>query len=298
MKTICITGATSGIGLVIACELAFKGNKVIATARNIEKGHELLSHYRNNYPNGKGTIKIIQCDLSSFESIVKACNQIRIENSCIDVLINNAGVWNFSYRESQNNIEETLHVNVLAPLLINYLLLDSLAKSNHAKSIFAASALHQGDVDLSNLESKIRFSGFKAYRQSKLEVILLTRLLAKKLASINIGVYCEHPGLVNTKLGRDANWFSNLFFRVMGISPEKGAKTLMYLAEENKQNLISGEYYYKREVTKTTKQSYDMIVAQQLLYKLEYYLKDYISDPSLIFETHIQKHEDALPFTY
>lgn len=52
-------------------------------------------------------------------------------------------------------------------------------------------------------------NGFNAYRQSKLEVILLCRLLAKKLSSINIGVYCEHPGLVNTKLGRDANWFSN-----------------------------------------------------------------------------------------
>lgn len=298
MKTIFITGATSGIGLVTSCELASYGNKVLATARNIERGNELLSHYRNNYPNGKGTIKIVVCDLSSFESIVKACNQVRIENSCIDILINNAGVWNFSYRESQNHIEETLHVNVLAPLLINYLLLDALSKSNEAKSIFAASALHQGDVDFSNLESKEHFSGFNAYRQSKLEVILLCRLLAQKLASVNIGVYCEHPGLVNTKLGRDANWFSNLFFRVMGLSPEKGARTLIYLAEENKNNLVTGEYYYKKEVKKITKQSYDLHVAQILLNKLEFYLKDYISDPSLIFETQTKKHEDVTPFTY
>lgn len=298
MKTIFITGATSGIGLVTACELASKGHKVLATARNMEKGNELLSHYRKNYPNGLGIIKINVCDLSSFESIVKACNQVRMENSCIDVLINNAAVWNFSYRESRNNIEETLHVNVLAPLLINYLLLDSLAKSNQAKSIFAASGLHQGDIDFSNLENKEHFSGLNAYRQSKLEVILVSRLLAKKLASINIGVYCEHPGLVNTKLGRDANWFSNLFFRVMGLPPEKGARTLIYLAEEDKQNLISGEYYYKKEVKKITKQSYDMVVAQQLLDTLEIYLKDYISDPSLIFETHSQKHENAIPLTY
>jgi NAD(P)-dependent dehydrogenase (short-subunit alcohol dehydrogenase family) len=298
MKTIFITGATSGIGLVTACELASRGNMIIATVRNVDRGHELLDHYNNNYPNGKGKIKTKVCDLSSFEDIVKTCSQVRIENDCIDVLINNAGVWNFSYCESHNNIEETLHVNVLAPLLINYLLLDVLSKSNQAKSIFAASALHQGNIDFSNIESKEHFSGFNAYRQSKLEVILMCRLLAKKLAVVNIGVYCEHPGLVNTKLGRDANWFSNLFFRVMCLPAEKGARTLIYLAEENKNNLITGEYYYKKAVKKTTKQSYDMTMAQKLLDKLEIYLKDYISDPSLIFEKPIKKHDDAIPYTY
>lgn len=143
MKTIFITGATSGIGLVTACELASDGSRVIATARNNEKGNELLSYYRNNYPYGKGTIKFTLCDLASFESIVHACDQVRRENDCIDVLINNAGVWNFCYRESRDKIEETPQVNVLAPLLINYLLLDVLSKSSQAKSIFAASALHQ-----------------------------------------------------------------------------------------------------------------------------------------------------------
>ena len=285
MKTIFITGATSGIGLVAACELASGGDLVLATARNPERGNDLLTHYRNNYPKGKGTIKIIICDLSSFESIVKACRQVGVENSCIDTLINNAGIWNFSYQVSQNNIEETLHVNVLAPLLINYLLLDLLLKSKQAKSIFTASALHQGDVDFSRLENKENFSGFTAYRQSKLEVILLCRLLAGKLESSNVGMYCQHPGLVNTKLGRHASWVANLFFRLLGLPPEKGARTLIYLAQENAANLVTGEYYYKTKVKKITTQSYDLIVAQKLLDTLEIYLKKYITKSSLIFET-------------
>lgn len=298
MKTIFITGATSGIGSITACELASRGNKILATARNTENGKELIKYYRTNYPKGKGTIKIITCDLSSFESIVNACSEVSADNHCIDMIINNAGIWNFSYRESLNHIEETLHVNVLAPLLINYLLLDALSNSDQAKSIFAASALHQGNVDFDNLENKEHFNGFNTYRQSKLEVILLCRLLAKKLYSANIGVYCEHPGLVSTKLGRDANWFSNLFFRVFGLSAYKGAQTLIYLAEENKNNLVSGEYYYKKEVKKTSKQSNDMAVAQKLLDKLEVYIKDYISDPSLIFETSTKTHTHAIPFLY
>ena len=108
MKTIFITGATSGIGLVTACELASNGNKVLATVRNVARGNELLARYKNSYPNGKGTIKIVACDLSSFGSIVKACNQVRIENDCIDVLINNAGVWNFSFKESRNKIGHSI----------------------------------------------------------------------------------------------------------------------------------------------------------------------------------------------
>jgi NAD(P)-dependent dehydrogenase (short-subunit alcohol dehydrogenase family) len=284
MKQIFITGATSGIGLAAACKLASNGNRIIATARTLEKGNQLISHYKSNYPQGEGSIEMVICDLSSFESIVNACNEVKLKCGYLDVIINNAGLWNFSYKESRNKIEETLHVNVLAPLLINHLLLDVLLKSKDAKSIFAASALHQGDVDFKNLEFKNNFSGFKAYRQSKLEVILLCRLLANKLKKYNVGVYCEHPGLVNTKLGRDANWFSNLFFRLMGLPPEKGAETIVYLAEENKSNLISGEYYTKKAVKKITTQSYDLQVAEKLLAVLKPYLAKYLGASSAILE--------------
>jgi retinol dehydrogenase-14 len=284
MKNIFITGATSGIGLVAACELATEGNRVLALARSLEKGGVLLAHYKSKYPKGKGSIEIVLGDLSSFESVVKACHEVKSRIDCLDVIINNAGIWNFSYKESSNKIEEIFHVNVLAPLLINDLLLELLIKSKDAKTIFAASALHQGEVDFSNLEFKHNFSGFKAYRQSKLEVILLTRLLAQKLEKLGVGVYCEHPGLVDTKLGRDAGWFSNLFFRLMGMSPENGAKTLVYLAQENKSKLISGEYYAKKEIKKITPQSYDLKVAEKLLRTLKPYLAHYLSPSSIIFE--------------
>ncbi len=275
-NTIFITGATSGIGLETACALVADGNHIIATARNLEKGQLLINASKSRNPAAKGTIEIVICDLSSFQSIVSACKEVKSKHSIIDTIINNAGTWNFHYRESKDKIEEIFQVNVLAPLLINHLLFETLSKSADAKSIFAASGLHQGDVDFNNLEFKNKFSGFKAYRQSKLEVILLCRLLAKKPNKGNIGFYCEHPGLVNTQLGRDANWFSNLFFRVFGISPAKGAETLIYLAREDKSKLVSGEYYYLKQVKKITPQSYDMKTAEKLLGVLKSYLKEYI----------------------
>jgi NAD(P)-dependent dehydrogenase (short-subunit alcohol dehydrogenase family) len=289
-KTIFITGATSGIGLVTACELAAHGNNVIATARSQEKGEHLLSGYQRSYGGKSGTIEIVKCDLSSFESIADACNQVKAKHEYIDTLINNAGVWNFQYQESKNHIEEIFHVNVLAPLLINHLLFDLLVKSKEAKSIFAASALHQGDVDFSNLESRNNFSGVRAYRQSKLEVILICRWLAKRLEDKGVGVYCEHPGFVSTNLGRNANWFAKLFFRFMAIPPEKGAQTLIYLAEEDKGHLVTGEYYYLKAVKKITPQSYDMEVAQRLIDNLKTYLTKYITSSSPILESTINQN--------
>ncbi len=138
MKKIFITGATSGIGMAAACKLAANGNRIIATVKNAENGNLLQSHYKSHFPQGQGSIEIIQCNLSSFESIVDACDQVKANHTFIDVLINNAGIWNFSYRESKSKIEETFHVNVLAPLLINHLLLGLLLKSKEPKSIFAA----------------------------------------------------------------------------------------------------------------------------------------------------------------
>jgi NAD(P)-dependent dehydrogenase (short-subunit alcohol dehydrogenase family) len=286
MKNIVITGATSGVGMNAACTLAGRGNRVLVLARSAEKGNALEKYYRKNYaPTGKGSIEIVLCDLNSFESITNACNQIIACTPFIDVLINNAGVWNSNYRESEDGIEETLQVNVLAPLLLNHLLLNHLLKSNDARSIFAASALHQGTIEFFDLEFKDNFSGFKAYRQSKLSIILLCRLLAKKFSDTNIGFYCEHPGFINTGITRDTNWFTKFLFHMLGDSPEKGARTLVHLAVRCKSQLVSGEYYVNKQIRETSPQSYDLEVAETLLEAYCEYLTNYIGTSSPILDS-------------
>ena len=277
-----MTGATSGLGLVAACELAAEGATLIATARNPNRGDRLIQTYQKKYPQGKGTIEIVICDLASFDSIISACNQVKEKFSHLDILINNAGLWNFSYRETDNHIEETLQVNAIAPLLLNHLLLELLQKADAPKSIFTASGLHQGEINFGNLEYKRGFSGFLAYRQSKLAVILMTRWLSRHLEKAGVGVYCLHPGLVSTDLGRKSGWFAHLFFKVFGISAKKGARTLIFLAKTEKDKLVSGEYYFKKRVRKITAQSYDLEVAQKLADRFKDYLKGYLDSGSLL----------------
>lgn len=278
---ILITGATSGIGWVAACELASKGAKVIATARSAEKAKALIDHYQMAYPHGVGTIETIHCDLSSFESAAAACELYRNKYGKLDTLMLNAGIWNFSFRESKNGIEEILQVNVLAPVLMVQLLKDMLAKSSSAKVIFTASALHMGPLDFNDPEHRINFSGFKAYSHSKLSIILMTRLLAKTLSNSGIGVYAQHPGLVNTELGRDASWSANLFFRVFGISAKKGAQTMIYLASTPKNELSSGAYYTKSKIKTISAESSDMKMAEKLKTMVDSYLEKYLKTASV-----------------
>jgi NAD(P)-dependent dehydrogenase (short-subunit alcohol dehydrogenase family) len=181
------------------------------------------------------------------------------------VLINNAGVWNNSFKESPEGIEETFAVNVLAPYLLFGNFIDLLRKTNNPQMITVSSGLHFGKINFADIEYRKKFSGFHAYRQSKLAVILLTRLLSEKFSDAGIRINCMHPGVVNTQLGRHGNILFNSMFKLFGKSPEKGADTLVYLASSPDANNISGEYFENRKAKRTTAQSYDMQAAEKLL---------------------------------
>lgn len=282
-KTFFMTGATSGLGKEAALALAKKGNTIIALVRNKTKGEQLISLNQKLNPN-KGNIKLIEGDLNSFDSIKKACEKIKLRFVKLDCIILNAGIMNFRHIKTENDIEETFQVNLLSPLLICHHLIDLLKESKNAKIIFTASALHQGDINYNDIEFNNNFSGFKVYRQSKLGVILICRLLAQKLAPHDITICSQHPGLVKTELGRSAGWFSKLIFSLMGKSAKKGAENLIYLMETSKNKLISGEYYVNKKVKEITPQSYDINTAEKLLKVIRKYLSKYISTESLIFK--------------
>jgi len=270
-----MTGATSGLGKVSAMKSANKGDTVIILARNIIKAEALKSQFNSQYPNAVGKIEIVEGNLNSFDSVYSSCLEIKSKYPVIDMIVNNAGIMNFEFKQTTDGIEETLQVNLLSPLLICHLLFGNLEKSRDPKIIFTSSGLHQGEINFRNLGFKNSFSSFKVYRQSKLGVILICRLLANSLKNHNVSIYSQHPGIVRTNLGRNAGWFSRMIFYLLGKSPEKGSQTLSYLIEKQNSLLESGEYYADKEITKTSKESYDMAIAEKLLNKVGEYLEKY-----------------------
>ncbi|MEO9257917.1 MAG: SDR family NAD(P)-dependent oxidoreductase [Crocinitomicaceae bacterium] len=282
-KIIFMTGATSGFGKISALKAAKNGSTLLVLARNKEKGQALCTEFKNLYPNSSGKIEIIEGDLSSFDSVHSACKEVILKYTVIDMIVNNAGIMNFESKKTINNIEETLQVNLLTPVLICHLLFENLKKSNDPKIIFTSSGLHQGEIHFDNLEFKNSFSSFKVYRQSKLGVILICRLLSKYLEKDKVGIYSQHPGMVRTNLGQRAGWFSKMIFYLMGKSPKKGSQNLSFLIETPNSALKSGEYYADKKITTTTKESYDMEVAKNLLQTIYSYIKPYIKSESVIF---------------
>ena len=271
-KNAIITGATSGIGLVIADHLVRSGYSVIVLGRSEKKLDDLVD--RLNLVNSNCDVRTVLCDLSSFTSVIKAVQSVKSLTKSIDLFVLNAGLWNFEFIESKDKIEETFHVNLLSPILIFKELEELIPKNDESKVIFTSSGLHQGEIQFEDLEFRQNFSGFKAYRQSKLGLLLLTRWLSHQHKYEGISFFSVHPGMVNTQLGRSAGWLSRSIFKLFGKSKEKGAQTHIHLIKEDANLLKNGAYYANKKVTKTTKYSYQMEEANKLWDIVQKYLKN------------------------
>lgn len=283
-KIVFMTGATSGLGKAASCELADKGAKVFAMVRNDHKGKQLIEYYTSEYKEHKGSLELIKGNLNDLSSVVSMCEELISKTDRLDIIINNAGIMNFKFAESIDGIEETLQVNLLAPVLITHLLAHLLIESDDPKVIYTASALHQGTIRFKDIEFRKGFSSFKSYKQSKLGIILMTRLFAKDLSSYGISVFAQHPGFVSTSLGDRAGFISRLIFRLFGKSPEDGAVNLLYLCNTPSNHLSNGEYYADQNVKEITKESYDLVLAHKLKQTIEGYLKTFIKNEGIIFD--------------
>lgn len=269
-KTALITGATSGIGSVVAEHLVKKGYTLYVLGRSQEKLTNTINHLRKL--NSNVNVQPILCDLASISSVHNACQKIRASAGSIDLFVLNAGIWNFQFSKTEDNIEETLQVNVLSHVIIFKELISMMPNNGLSKVIFTSSGLHQGQIYFDDLEFRKTFSGFKSYRQSKLAVILLTRWLSKQTKYNGISFYCVHPGMVNSELGRNAGWFSKSIFKLFGKNKHTGAKTHLYLIDQSPKHLISGGYYSNCKLTPTNSYSNDLDIANRLWSVLQEYL--------------------------
>ena len=274
-KVCIVTGANSGMGKIIATDLANKGATLIMVCRIREKPHVALNEVsaKSKNPN----IELMITDLSSQKEIRELANKIKEKYPKIDLLINNAGGMNFKYSETSQGIETTFATNHLAYFLLTNLLLDNLKASENARIInIASEASKNAKIDFEDINLKKDYSTFKAYSQSKLANILFTYELARRLNNqnnnnnnqCNITVNCVHPGNIpNTKLGQGSKLFAN-FIKTLPkdqiLTPEEGAKTTIWLATSKDAQEITGKYFYKKEQIKSNPISYNLNIAKRL----------------------------------
>ena len=267
-KTVVISGATNGIGKAATIELSRENPKLLFTYRNQRLADELLAEIKDISPSTQ--VQSVYCDFSDQDSIKKCTNKINDLCANIDVLINNAGVVNTSYHETDEGIENTFAVNHLGYFLFTNLLLQKLKGDNETRIVNVSSAAHSfvKEMQWEDINFKNNFGqGLKPYGQSKLANLLFTRYLSIKLSTENISVNAIHPGGVNTSLGsQNKAWYSKplrLILRPFFRSPLKGAESIIYLATKQDDG-VTGEYFVDSKIHKSSSYSKNLEEAHKL----------------------------------
>lgn len=239
MKTIVITGATSGIGFETARILTRRGNFVIGVGHSEEGCNQAREKIARENPNAKFIFFV--ADLMQQREVNRVADDITTYLSqnfagALDVLINNAGCVKSWYMTTEEGYEQQFALNYLAGFLLTYRLLGMIQKAN-GRIIMTGSDSHKGikvhwrDVMLSRA-----YNPLTAYKQSKLCTVLFAKALSERFSNKGVHAYVVDPGLVKTDIGnKQTGSLVNFVWTLRkrhGVPPEIPAKTYDFLSGE------------------------------------------------------------------
>ncbi|XP_060643259.1 retinol dehydrogenase 14 [Anolis sagrei] len=277
-KTVIITGANSGIGRATAAELLRQHARVIMACRDPPRAEEAARELRAELGvcargggECRGELLVRELDLASLRSVRSFCHQVLQEEPRLDVLINNAGIFQCPYTKTEDGFELQFAVNHLGHFLLTNLLLGLLKSSAPSRIVVVSSKLYKyGEINFDDLNSELSYNKSFAYSRSKLANILFTRELAHRLEGTGVTVNVLHPGVVRTNLGRYVhipllarplfNLVSWAFFK----SPLEGAQTSIYLASSPEVEGVSGKYFGDCKEEQLLPKAMDDLVARKL----------------------------------
>jgi len=247
MKTVIITGATSGIGLETARLLANRGYRVLGVGHS--ENNCIRAEQQLFTENPSAQIAFYSADLMQQRQVLRVAEELSAEldrsGGEFFALINNAGAVRSWYTTTEEGYEQQFALNHLAGFLLTAKLLPYLQKAN-GRVIMTGSDSHKGiKIHWDDVMLRRRYHPLTAYKQSKLCNILF----AKGLNDRNLGIraYTVDPGLVKTDIGnKRTGGLVNLIWSLRkrsGVSPEIPAKTYLYLCEQDP--APTGLYYYQ-----------------------------------------------------
>jgi len=270
-KVVVITGGNAGIGKEAAAGLSRQGATVVITSRNPERGQSAVRDIRKRVEGAD--VDVLDLDLASLASVQRFADDVLRRFDRIDVLLNNAGLILSQRTETEDGFEATFGVNHLGHFALTNLLLGRLrANPDGARVVNVSSGAHKGargGLDFDDLQSSRHYVGFRVYSKSKLANLLFTRELSRRLADDVVTVNALHPGFVRSEFGRDgdASRAYALGLRAgapFAISPEKGARTSVYLASSPEVEGLTGGYFYKCRPAQTSSAAADDEAALRL----------------------------------
>jgi NAD(P)-dependent dehydrogenase (short-subunit alcohol dehydrogenase family) len=243
---------------------------VLITARDAGRGQAAVEEIGRQ--SGSSSVELVLFDLGSLAYVRTGAAEILRRCPRIDVLVNNAGVVLSERRVTVDGLEATFAVNHLGHFLLTELLLDRLKASAPARIVTVASTAHKGarrGLDFDDLQSERHYRAMSVYSKSKLANIYFTTELARRLAGTGVTANCLHPGTVATGYGRDGDARGALALGLklsapFFLSPEKGARTSVYVASAAELAEVTGRYFVRCRVATPSKSAQDQKAAQRL----------------------------------
>jgi NAD(P)-dependent dehydrogenase (short-subunit alcohol dehydrogenase family) len=269
-KRVVITGATNGIGLAGAQELAARGAQLTLVARSEDRAAPAIARIGAR-AREDASVEVAICDLSLQASVRALAAELLERYPRIDVLVNNAGAMYRGRALSGDGIELTWALNHLAPFLLTELLLERMLASAPARIVTTSSDAHRGrrlTLEPAGADPGSRTSrGFRRYGETKLANILFTSELARRIEGSGVSANCFHPGLVASGFNRNNGPLARVamtVLRPLSRSPEEGARTLVWLVDSAEVGAISGGYFADERLATPSPEAADATAAKEL----------------------------------
>jgi len=246
-----VTGASRGIGEATSRGLARAGATVVMLGRDRERLRDAVEGAQKEAASSGGQVASIVADLASLDAIRSAAREITQRFGAVHVLVNNAGVSAPRRRPSVDGIELTLAVNVLAPFLLTNELLPALRAGAPSRVVNISSVFARwANLDFQDLQGERRYSGDRAYLQSKLALVLLTHAFGDRLRGSGVTVLAVDPGLAVTDLLRDRWWWRARWLRPLWrsifLAPDEAAEACVLAATSPALAEVTGEWIDRR----------------------------------------------------
>lgn len=246
-QRIIVTGATSGLGLATARDLAERGAELILVMRNRERGEAVVKELKAE--TGNMAIRQELADLSIMADVDALADRLLKAGEPINVLVNNAGALFNDWGTTPEGLEQSFALLLLSPWRLTRALKPLLKAAGDARVVNVVSGgMYSQKLRVDRLQAiPDNYSGATAYARCKRALTVVTEEWAESWARDGIVVNAMHPGWADTPGVESSLPAFHSLTRFILRTPEEGADTIIWLAAASEAAKVSGKLFLDRE---------------------------------------------------